>query len=91
MLKIKPKIKKALLNSISELSYDYKQEMSKAIEVLKVQCEKFRDDSFAEELGEKENTSMRKERLLELSQRENEFIYRERNLKDLLFAGEEKM
>lgn len=87
---VKPKIRKALINSISGLSYDYQSEMDKALEKLRKYCEECRNNSFADELGEKSQAEEMKEKLLELSQKDTDFVYTQKNLRELLFTGEAK-
>ena len=68
---------------------EYKKEMEKAIERMQELCKRCRDDSFALDLGEKNKTSQMKEKLQELSVKDTNFIYKEKNLEELLFAKEE--
>ena len=85
---IKPKIQKALVHSLNKLADDYKTQMKEVMEALYTYCTEYRDESFSHELGEKETVSQMKERLQELSKQKTEFVYREKNLKQLLFETE---
>lgn len=85
---VKPKIRKAMINSVDGLSYGYIGEMDKALEELRIQCEGCRDNSFADELGEKSKAEEMKEKLQELLGKETDFVYEEKNLKELLFGKE---
>ena len=81
---VKPKIRKAMINSVDGLSYGYTSEMDKALEKLRIQCEGCRDNSFADELGEKSKVEEMREKLQELLGRKTDFVYEEKNLKELL-------
>ena len=85
---VKPKIRKAMINSVDGLSYGYTSEMDKALEKLRIQCEGCRDNSFADELGEKSKVEEMREKLQELLGRKTDFVYEEKNLKELLFGRE---
>lgn len=82
--KYKVQIEYSLCCAVEDLYKKYKEEMQTQLERLWVYCKTTKDSLLAEELGTIEDIKRTKQKLQELLQENTDFIYREKNLMDLL-------
>ena len=88
--KYKPQIERSLSCAVGSLYSRYYEEIENNLQELQEHCEKTRDHSFEEELGNIEKVREIKQRIYELLQKDIDFPYQEKELMDLLFEGENK-
>ena len=86
--KYKTQIENALHHAIENLYQTYDVEMQKNLDSFRIYCEKRRDSFLKKEVGSIEDVKMTKQKINELLQQDTDFLYKGKNLMDLLFAHE---